>query len=221
MIPEVNPDHPPSSATSRSLPPGVRAIGEQQLHIDSLSRELLQEVAHAGAAIPSPSALSGHVFVLIGTSTAGKTSIIGKLCQDPTWHERGIDLALYYAIAKVIKDAEPDDYHLLDAAIETVDIANAVETSTIKYKENIDQKTKEVADEALKRIKGKRDQILSEFDRIMKFPEQNIAAKQMYNAIIEMSHEGSDVIFDHWEPESFLKHLEQNLIKIPVTIGES
>ena len=191
---------------------------EIETRIANISINTFEEGA-ANATASASSAGLGRIFVLIGTSTAGKTSIIQELCKDPEWHEMGIDLTLFSAIAKHIKDCKlgdyqllADDYALLAEAIEDIDIANAVLVNTVKYKDNIPQAVKKKADEALVRIKERKDQIMKSFD-----PKD--LETEMHDAVIEKFKEGKHVIFDYWSPEPFLEYIQKNNIILPVNIG--
>ena len=68
---------------------------EIETRIANISINTFEEGA-ASATASASSAELGRIFVLIGTSTAGKTSIIQELCKDPEWHEMGIDLTLFF-----------------------------------------------------------------------------------------------------------------------------
>ena len=54
---------------------------------------------------------NGQIFVFLGTSSAGKSSVIKALKEaDPSWVEMGPDLAGFYHMADSIKETFPLEY---------------------------------------------------------------------------------------------------------------
>lgn len=69
----------------------------------------------------------GKIFVLLGTSSSGKSSVINALKEaDPSWVEMGPDLAGFYHVADMIKEHFPGEYEKMAIGLEHTEIAHAI-----------------------------------------------------------------------------------------------
>lgn len=78
----------------------------------------------------------GKIFVLLGTSSAGKSSVIHALKDiDSSWVEMGPDLAGFLHMADMIKVTFPKEYEKMSQGLEHTEIAHAVVDVFYKAKE--------------------------------------------------------------------------------------
>jgi Chloramphenicol phosphotransferase-like protein len=78
----------------------------------------------------------GRVFVLLGTSSVGKSSVIHALKDvDSSWVEMGPDLAVFSHLADMIKETFPKEYEKMSQGLEHAEIAHAIVDVFYKAKE--------------------------------------------------------------------------------------
>lgn len=95
----------------------------------------------------------GKIFILLGTSTAGKTSIIKELMsKNPRWNESGLDMYFPLIDAKIVQKRAPVLYAKLAASMEPKYIGNAVMGDKPHFKPNSTKEEQAAAEAALKEI---------------------------------------------------------------------
>lgn len=155
----------------------------------------------------------GKIYCLIGTSTAGKTSIIQSLkTSHPKWNELGLDLEVCSYIADLIKLHMKDEYDEILKAVDHDNIFIAVFCDQVIFKENVSSKTKEEATasiEAVKKMKRKIDDHFSSDETEVR----------VFDKAISLSLEGKDSIFDPFNMDLFIQHLMGMHFCAPVRIG--
>lgn len=135
----------------------------------------------------------GDVVVLVGTSTAGKTSIIKALRQiEPDRIEDGDDLRTDAINLEYFKKRCPDEVAMLEKVMEPSDIPRAVFSPDRPWKKSVSCSEKIAAEEVIQRIKKMADSV----------PEAEIHAlfrnmkPQMFDEAFERSRRGGSIIFD-------------------------
>lgn len=92
----------------------------------------------------------GKIFVLLGHSTAGKTSIIGQLRRDsPEWVESGMDMDFPSQDADELRRKAPALYERMARAMDHADIGRAVMGHAVAWKPGISKEIREDAQAAL------------------------------------------------------------------------
>ena len=92
----------------------------------------------------------GKIFVLLGHSTAGKTSIIKQLrSESPEWGESGEDMDFPSQDADEVRTRAPALYERMARAMEHADIGRAVLTNTRLWKPGISKEIRDDAEAAL------------------------------------------------------------------------
>lgn len=97
----------------------------------------------------------GDIVVLVGSSTAGKTSIIKALLQlEPNRHEDGIDLKFASLFVNNIRNYCANEISTLENAMKrTTGISSAIFSPERGWKEGITSQEKEKAEQAIATIK--------------------------------------------------------------------
>jgi hypothetical protein len=168
------------------------------------------------------------IFVLLGTSSAGKSSVINALRDaDSSWVEMGPDLAGFFHMADLIKSTFPDEYAILSQALDHTEIAHAIVDIFYKAKEGKD------SDLSFLRWKGgsySKPEMLDLIRAVAKNPafvplDQSMYAKEtagkinqkMIDFICSSSKERHPVFVDGMGPdmiEAFLKQTDGYPVKI-------
>ena len=169
----------------------------------------------------------GKIFVLLGTSSAGKSSVINALkAIDPSWVEMGPDLAGFLHMADMIKETFPSDYEKMSQGLNHTEIAHAIV--------DVFYKTKEGKDSDLGFLHWKsgsysKSEILDLIHKVAKSPafaplDQSMYAKEtaekvnqkMIYFICSNSKQGRPVFVDGMAPdmiEAFLKQTDGYPVK--------
>lgn len=140
----------------------------------------------------------GKIVVLIGTSTAGKTSIINALRKlKPDFREDGIDLRCMQILLKTIQKTNPDEYGILKKTMKgPLDIPKAAYGKERNWKEGVTAQEKEKAEEAIGRVS--KPNYCSLF--------QNLE-QEMFEDLFTHSRRGGNVIFDLLNIDSLFRHI--------------
>lgn len=82
---------------------------------------------------------NGKIFVLLGTSSSGKSSVINAMKDaDSSWVEMGPDLAGFYHVADMIKGTFPQEYEKISQGLNHTEIAHTIVDVFEKAKEGKD-----------------------------------------------------------------------------------
>lgn len=145
----------------------------------------------------------GDIVVLVGTSTAGKTSIIKALRQmESDRFEDGVDLRCDAAFLEYFRKQCPDEVAMLEKVIDPLDIPKAVLSPDRPWKKGISGSEKMNAESLIQRIKKVLDSA----------PEEEIHAlfqnmvPQMFDEAFERSRRGGSIIFDVLNVEALASH---------------
>lgn len=162
---------------------------------------------------------TGRIFMLLGQSTAGKTSILHELESTILGAiGLGIDYCGPMLEAEVIKEHEPKLYEKIAKALNPIDIGLAVwgneDPEMIDWKKGIssDERT-----DALKAIKEVKEKI--ENAQINRLSLEVLERKQM-DHIIDESEKRPIVAFDPWlDSRHFMQHCAIRNISISARVG--
>jgi hypothetical protein len=158
----------------------------------------------------------GKIFCLIGTSTAGKTSIIQQLKKnDPQWIELGFDLEADLYVADVLKTYMRAHYDIIVQAIDHSNIAKAVFCDQVILKENIPLPTIERAQKALQEVRG----VKAELDKRLGSNFVSDVESRVADRAIALSLDNQRVILDFFEMDFFIQHLMSAHFCAPVRLG--
>lgn len=146
----------------------------------------------------------GEVTILVGTSTAGKSSLIQALKKiDPGLVEDGGDLRYYAQFWKSTQKFSPDEIEILLKVLrDPSDIAKTLFSKERAWKEGVTAKEQESAEEAIKRIHAKRELLTSEE---LEAPFQTMELEMIADAYAHAGR-GGRVIFDVLRIDDFFKH---------------
>ncbi len=157
----------------------------------------------------------GQIFILLGTSTAGKTSIMHQLMKEiPDSIGTSMDKYGPAHDADLIRKHVPQLYAKMLLAMEHSDIAYAVfagQGDAVRWKENVSEETLRDAKEALKQAR----QMIDSFPRVP-FP---VVESRMMDHIIGESTNGKTVIFDIFDSNLFLERMIQRNFYAPLKRG--
>jgi hypothetical protein len=148
----------------------------------------------------------GTVVVLVGTSTAGKTSIIKALKQLLLGlKEDGGDLRCSAIDVKILQKYCPEEFEILKKLIHNpLDIPGAVFSKERLWKKGTSLEREE-GERAIESIKKKWDSLSPEEKKkaqaAFKYMEE-----EMFDDAFEYSRRGGHVIFDILNIDSFVKH---------------
>jgi hypothetical protein len=96
----------------------------------------------------------GKIFVLLGNSTAGKSSIIKALMkQNPRWEESGPDMYFPLLDAREIEKRAPQQYARLVKAMDPTAIGRAATGGNPRFRPNIPDAVRQDAEASLQEIK--------------------------------------------------------------------
>ncbi len=157
----------------------------------------------------------GHIFILLGTSTAGKTSIMHQLMEEvPNTVGTSMDEYGPAYDADLIRENAPELYAKMALAMEHSDIAHAVFASkedAVLWKENTSAEVLQNAQDALVQARKQADS----------FPRVPFAVVEshMLDHIISESTKGKNVIFDIFDSNLFLERMLQKNFYAPLKRG--
>lgn len=162
----------------------------------------------------------GDVVVLVGTSTAGKTSIIKALQQlESTRVEDGVDLRCNLTFLNLMNKFHPHEIEILSRLMKNrLDIAKVIGSKERSWKTDITSLEEREGEEAIQRIKETADAFFSkgkeEIDRVF----QNIEL-EMFDDAFEHSRRGGNIIFDVLMIDALSKHLLTRQFNGPIRIA--
>ncbi len=161
----------------------------------------------------------GEVVLLVGTSTAGKTSIIQALKKlDPDVVEDGGDLRSYAISLSMAEKINPDEVEILKGALkEQVDISKAIDSKERNWKEGVAQEDKKGAEEAIKRIQTKWKSLSKEELEDLEAPFRTLELKMITDAY-NFSGRGGKIIFDLLNIDAFFKERILNSFDGPLKV---
>lgn len=150
----------------------------------------------------------GDIVVLVGTSTAGKTSIIQAIKQlEPNRIEDGCDLRGLAIALKVLTKYHPNEIEILRKLMKTpLDIPKAVGSKERSWKTEITSQEKIEAEEAIQRIKKTEDAFSSKEKENIHRAFQNMEL-EMFDDAFEYSRRGGNIIFDVLNIDVLAKHV--------------
>lgn len=148
----------------------------------------------------------GHVTVLIGTSSVGKSSIIAALKEfDPSLEESGPDLVGYQSALNFLELQEivpREDYQFLKSVLKPkthdVHILDAISGGSYEFREDVSKEEKEKAILIAQKLKTPTDQFAEEIGK-------NIE-EIMFDKVLAFSKEGKNAIFDTLFVDNVFKH---------------
>ena len=139
----------------------------------------------------------GDIVVLVGTSTAGKTSIIHALKQlESNRLEDGGDLRGSQDELKALKSHNPEEIRILLSIMnEPCDVPFAIFSEQRSWKPEITSVEKQEAEKCIKIIKEKIKSLTTAEDKIIGniFKNRN---EKMFDDAFEYSRRGGNIIFD-------------------------
>lgn len=155
----------------------------------------------------------GNIIVLVGTSTAGKTSIIKALKKfDPARVEDGGDIRANKLELKIIKQYCPEDYAILKKALKkSLDIPNAVHSKERSWKPGVSAAEILKAEEAIERIRKNLD------TPEMQKPFENME-QEMFDHAFDYCRRGGKIVFDVLNIDALAGHILMRNFKGPMTI---
>jgi hypothetical protein len=161
----------------------------------------------------------GDVVILVGNSTAGKTSIIKALLQrESNRIEDGSDLRSINIDLMSLKIFCPHELEVLKRVMKNdVAIPNAVFTKERLLKSDVSSQEKLEAEEAIKRIKTKYNSFSPEEKSIIEAPFRNLEFKMLDDAF-ENSRRGRNVVLDVLDLDNLSSHLLRREFKGPIRI---
>ncbi len=145
----------------------------------------------------------GDIVALVGTSTAGKSSIIHALRKvEPDRVEDGGDLRSDAIFIEYLKKKYPDEIALLEKFMNPLDIPKAVWSSERSWKTACSDAEKIEAEKVIQRIKIDIDSAPDgEIDALFEHMDS-----QMFDEAFERSRRGERVIFDVLHVDAVAQH---------------
>lgn len=158
----------------------------------------------------------GTVTVLVGTSTAGKTSIVEALKQaNSNLIEDGLDLREVSTFLKLFKKHSPDAVTALAEKMELLSIYEAVFTQKRSWKPATSDSEKIDAESDIQKIK-------KTFDSL---PNKEINALfenmefEMFDKAFERSYQGLSSVFDIVRIDNFVRHRMMKTSTCPLKVA--
>ena len=150
----------------------------------------------------------GDIIVLVGTSTAGKTSIIQAIKRlESDRLEDGGDLRCLAIDLKVMTKYNPNEIEILSKLMKTpLDIPKAVGSKERSWKPGITSQEKIEAEEAIQRIKKTGDAFSSKEKEDIDGSFRNMEL-EMFDDAFEHSRRGGNIIFDVLNIDVLARHL--------------
>lgn len=138
----------------------------------------------------------GDIVVLVGTSTAGKTSIIKALTRMDGRKEDGVDLRCLDIDLKALNSHNPREVQLLISVFKKpTDVALAILDGDRSWKEGVTEDQKKQAEEAIKVVKDMIDSFTPEQMKNIQKLWANLELEMLDDAF-EYARRGGNIIFD-------------------------
>lgn len=174
------------------------------------------------------SAINGQIFVLLGTSSAGKSSVINALKEkDSSWVGMGPDLARFFHMADLIKETFPVEYEKMAQGLDHTEIAHAIVDVFYKAKDGKESNLAFLRWKSGSYSKAKIIELIRAVAKHSSFAplDQSMYAKEtgekvnqkMINFICSNSKQGHPVFVDGMGPDmldAFLKQTDGYPVKI-------
>ena len=150
----------------------------------------------------------GDIVVLVGTSTAGKTSIVKALKQlESDRLEDGGDLRCDAINLKFMTKHNPDEIEILRKVIRTpLDIPKSIGSKERSWKIGVSLQEKLEAEEAMQRIQKTGDSFSAKEKEDLNSAFQN-RELEMFDDAFEYSRRGGNIIFDVLNIDVLAKHV--------------
>lgn len=159
----------------------------------------------------------GDIVVLVGTSTAGKTSIIQALKKlESDRLEDGGDIRAESISLKIMTKYNPKEVEILDKVLKKpLDIVKAVDSGERSWKTGILPQEITEAEEAIQEIKKRQDKFSSQEKEEIQGLFDNMPL-EMFDEGFEHSRRGRNIIFDIMNIDLFSQHLLMRNFNGPV-----
>lgn len=159
----------------------------------------------------------GDIIVLVGTSTAGKTSIIKALKQmEPDRVEDGGDLRQDVAAVKHFRNNFPEEVAMLEKVMDSLDIIKAVFSPSRSWKLGVSHQEKMESEVAIQRIQALVDsESTEEIEALSVFHNLD---QQMFDDAFERSRQGGSTIFDVLYVEEVTSHAQMRNFDGPMRV---
>jgi len=150
----------------------------------------------------------GDVVVLVGSSTAGKTSIIKALMQiEPNRLEDGGDLRGLKLDAALLQKYNPNEFDILKGLMnDPLSVGIALWSEQRSWKADLSKEDIAKGEEAIERIKKSRASCPDEERRDAKNQSINVES-EMFNDAFERSSLGQNVILDILDIDTLAKNI--------------
>lgn len=150
----------------------------------------------------------GDIVVLVGTSTAGKTSIIKALKQlESDRVEDGGDLRCLAIDLKVMTKYNKNEIEILIKLMKTpLDVPKAIGSTERSWKTGVSSQEKLEAEEAIQRIKKTGESFSAKEKEDIHSSFQNMEL-EMFDDAFEHSRKGGNIIFDVLNIDVLAKHV--------------
>ena len=157
----------------------------------------------------------GDVVVLVGTSTAGKTSIIKALRQlEPDRAEDGIDLRCDVELLRCLRKHAPDDVDALEHFMNSSDIIKAVFGEERPYKASTSEAQKIEAEQVIQKLKKTVEALpKEELDAVFKSAEP-----KMFDEAFEYSRQGRSMICDALDVDVLARYVRMRNFDGPMRV---
>ncbi len=161
----------------------------------------------------------GDIVVLVGTSTAGKTSIIKALKHlESDRHEDGIDLRGLAIDLKAMSKYNKNEIGILIKLMNTpLDVPKAIGSRERSWKTGISSQEKLEAEEAIQRIKKTGDSFSTKEKEDVDSTFQNMEL-EMFDDAFEYSRRGGNIIFDVLNIDVLAKHVLMRNFEGPMRV---
>ncbi len=150
----------------------------------------------------------GDIVVLVGTSTAGKTSIIQAIKQlESDRLEDGGDLRGLAIDLKVMAKYNPNEIEILLRVMKTpLDVSKAIGSTERSWKIGLSSNEKSEAEEAIQRINKTGDSFSAKEKEDIHSSFQNMEL-EMFDDAFEYSRRGGNIIFDVLNIDVLARHM--------------
>lgn len=146
----------------------------------------------------------GEVIILVGTSTAGKSSLIQALKKlDPGLLEDGGDLRFDTTFWKIAQKFSPDEIEILLKVLRNpLDIAKAMFSKERSWKAGVSVQEQEAAEEAIKRVHKNMESLSAQQKEKLEAPFKTLELEMIADAYAHAGR-GGRVIFDVLRIDNF------------------
>lgn len=156
----------------------------------------------------------GDVIVLLGTSTAGKSSLIKSLREiEPKRIEHGIDLASRLEALNYLENNYKEEYEFLQSVLQPkkdgMNILYAIFNRSFYFKENVSENDKAHAQKLAMKLS----------EQIDKNINKPLIDCKMLDEVVEFSMCGKSSVFDIIEIESVFRHIINRRFHAPIRIA--